>query len=163
VSLPDGRTVDVDTDDPQKAAAAAHKFRLANPAEIPAPQAQPEAQIRSQMDAQNVPTFAPRDPTKTDYPGFANDIGIGAQKVGAGAADIAGMPVDLVTAGLNAGSAVGNAALKYGAGVKKPVLPTITNPVGGSQSIKNAATGVARAFGYPVYEDQRMNDAQRFA
>lgn len=88
--------------------------------------------------------LAPQTPPTTGERAMRG-LNLGVQDVGRGIAELFGAPVDLAAAGLNlAGSGV-NALT--GAGI-----PPITHPVGGSQSIKDAASMAADAVGVPMTE-----------
>lgn len=85
------------------------------------------------------PQPAPAQPAPAQ-PSAMRSLKLGVQGVGQGMAELAGAPVDLTTALVNAPIAVAN---KFGAGV-----PQIQHPFGGSESISNAASGAAQALGY---------------
>jgi hypothetical protein len=94
----------------------------------------PEMTARiSEMTAANMP------PDR----GVVGGLQLGAQAVGAGAAGLAGLPVDIMETILNAGSAAGELGLGlFGADVD---LPEFSGSVGGSQSIKDTAGDAATA------------------
>lgn len=92
--------------------------------------------------------------TGGDNKGVGRALQIGAQGVGRGAAELAGAPVDLAAAALNLSAAAANA---LGGNV-----PYIANPVGGSQSIREAAESVYRATGAPpLVEEAEMSPGQK--
>ena len=80
---------------------------------------------------------------------------LGLQSVGAGVADVAGMPVDLSNAFLN---------LLY-SGVNRlagrEVIPLQATPFGGSQSIRDTATTVAEPLGLETLDREQMTWDER--
>lgn len=102
--------------------------------------------------------YGVRNPRSEPQPGVNDEIlrqlQIGTQGVGRGVAGIAGLPVDLTTAAINAGIALPNLA-----GAE---IPYITNPVGGGESIANmAGSAVETALGDVLIDKQDMTPDER--
>lgn len=102
------------------------------------------------------PQYGPPGP---QAPSAMRSLKLGTQAVGQGMAELAGAPVDLTTALANAPIAVAN---KFGAGISP-----IQNPVMGSESISNAASGAAQALGYEpavpdTLKEKALYDTARF-
>lgn len=148
----------------------------ATPAATPAAPTAPSA-----ADLSGVPTppgatrltvsAAPPVAAPTPQPGFGRSLKVGVQGVGAGLADVAGMPVDLATGGINIAAGLGDMLLgprtqqsldPMAAGSPGgPVLGSIQHPFGGSESIKNAASSVANLFGVDTIPESGMNGQQK--
>jgi hypothetical protein len=114
-------------------------------APAPAPQAEPELTGYVKPDGP-----APL--------GMAKSAQYGLQNVGEGIANLLGAPVDLVAAPIfNAGIYGMN---KVGTNILPGYeeVPFIENPIGGAQSIKDAASSV-----FPTIDDEQVPDLQRLA
>lgn len=101
---------------------------------------------------------------------FGQSLKIGAQGVGSGMASLVGAPVDLATGAINLGIGATNMALgpreqqsmdPMVAGSSGPYIRPITQPFGGSESIKSAASSVASAFGAPPVAKDDMTPGQK--
>lgn len=108
-------------------------------------------------------------PTAMDQ--FTRGLRLGGQATGAGAADIAGMPVDLIDLGANA-TRWGIDQIVQMMGGPAQEHPYQSNPTGGSRSIRDtAAAGVEKAFGPDAIinpedmtpEERVIYEANRFA
>lgn len=110
----------------------------------PAPERSPVGQA--------IDFMTPEDPMRA--------LRLGAQGTLRGAvADTLGMPVDMLTALMNAGIDVGNLIPPlFGSEAQ---MPNITNPVGGSQSIADAGAAGARAVGIPVEDPNALEGSER--
>lgn len=102
-------------------------------------------------------------PSSAPY-GTGRALQVGAQGSGAGLADVAGMPVDIATAVMN----LLPAAAETGANIflpkdKEISLGRIRNPVGGSQSINNAASSVAETAGAHLIDEKDMSPQEKLA
>lgn len=79
---------------------------------------------------------------------------LGTQQVGQGLADLAGLPVDLTTAALNLGGAGINRALGTD-------IPQISEPIGGSESIQNAAGNVFELLGGKLVPQDNLSGPEK--
>lgn len=105
--------------------------------------------------------------------GAQRSLTVGAQGVGRGLADIAGAPVDLLTAAMNgalrlpgaiANVPIGLARLATGYDVPYvPQAPQIENPVGGSDWIAEQAGRGVEAAGLPLVDKDDMSGGERLA
>jgi hypothetical protein len=92
------------------------------------------------------PPQAPQPQAPAESTGAMRGLKIGLQGAGRGLAEVAGAPVDLTTAALNAGiTGVNLASRVIGYDTN---LPTIQRPFGGSQQIADVASSAAQAAGY---------------
>jgi len=97
----------------------------------------------------------------------------GTQKVGKGLADIAGLPVDIMTAAMNFGAGGLNLAgegVEAVSGVEVPDVGYIEKPFLGSDHISESVSSLAEMLGYDPVEDEEMHPsmqllgtAERFA
>jgi hypothetical protein len=83
-------------------------------------------------------------------------VGLGAQGVGRGIADTLGMPVDLATLGINAASGLGSMF------TDEP-LPTVKNPIGGSDSIANTVGKLYEKVGGHIVDPETMPMDEKLA
>jgi len=122
---------------------------------IPPPvQTPPGMEPMPPIGADNRPSFKPKELTpKQKMQKTGRSLQIGTQGVGRGVADIAGMPVDLATAGLNLAKTVPNL---FGA-----EIPSITDPVGGSDWLARQAGNVSEAAGMEPIPAEEMNTGER--
>jgi hypothetical protein len=148
VELPDGTIVEFPDDTAPDVMKSALQKRFGAPTSAqPAPEdvrgpsgipggAQPEG-------------FVGRTTAEPERLGLAKSFGYGLQKVGEGAAAVAGTPVDITTGGLNALIGLGNLFADSPA-------PYIENPVGGSRSIMDAASSI-----FPTIDESQVPSKQR--
>lgn len=100
----------------------------------------------SSQSAQPQPQAAP--------PSVGRRLQIGTQGVGAGMADIAGAPVDLVTGAMN----LGISGINKVAGTE---ISPITKPFGGSEFIRDTASSGMTAVGVPPVEEAAMRPNEK--
>lgn len=85
--------------------------------------------------------------------GPLRSLGVGAQGVARGAADLLGAPVDIGTLAINAALGLGEVVPNLFLSDENEItLPQITNPVGGSEWIANQASQGYEAAGSPLGE-----------
>ncbi|MBK1669960.1 hypothetical protein CKO28_18150 [Rhodovibrio sodomensis] len=165
VQLPSGERVRVQTDDPQAAAKAARTyFEESQQAEGK------RTEIAPPFDpaGENIPWHEqPATQTRPQAPpetgpenGFARDLTIGAQGTGRGLAELAGAPVDIATMALNAGAAGGEKLYEAATG-EETDFGRIENPIGGSQSIRDAATAGAEAVALPLVAEDDLQGEEK--
>lgn len=171
VELPDGRIIEVDTDDPQAAARAARLFLQqeapppAAPSAIP-PGTSPDAMTPEQRNEllalmgrdENLQPLPVEQPTGPQGP--LRSLVVGAQGVGRGLADLLGTPVDLATVATNAAFGGAEWLVNQIPGVDVQ-LPRVTAPVGGSENIAQIAGRAAEAAGAPLVDYDDLNTAER--
>lgn len=171
VELPDGTILEVDADTPEAAAIAARNYMRKNgllkadPGAMPAPPIAGAAPYGDNLNwndpgyvAENTPT--PRVPEPESGPLRA--LQVGAQGVGRGLADLAGLPVDLASMAMDAGGwAAERGARALGYEVE---LPRFTGrAVGGSDSIREGASAAADAAGVPAVPYDEMSGSEQLA
>ena len=103
--------------------------------------------------------------------GAQRSLTIGGQMVGRGLADVAGAPVDLMTAAINgvlqlpgavANLPIGLARVTTGLDIPYvPRPPQIENPVGGSDWIADKVGEGVEAAGVPLVDKEDMSDGER--
>lgn len=165
VELPDGRILEVDAVDEAGAARAAKAFLDREKGAQPAPSpvmAQPQTpDIPSPQQTAGIAIPTPGGPAMPEtttalgrqLSNANRSLQIGAQGAGRGAAELAGAPVDLATAALNAAGWLANKA-----GVS---APQITRPVGGSQQISDLGAAAMDAIGVKPIEESDMSTGER--
>lgn len=173
VELPSGVIVEIDTDDPQQAARAAHGYaqsHLQSHLQSPAPplsgMGPGGADVPWYQQSSQGGVTIPPSPVD---PGL-RPLAVGAQGAARSIADTLGAPADITAMALNAGSG----ALNLGADAAASVLPDwmvpdarlgrISQPVAGSDQIASVFSRMAESAGYPVLDPQRdMNNQEQFA
>ena len=165
VQLPTGETVYIDTTDPEAAVTAGRKiFEQQQTAKglrtTPAPPIGGEDPNTSWM---HQPAPVPGD-SQTDS-SSASRLGrafmLGLQGVGSGLAAIPGSLVDIASLPINLGAAGLEGAINLIPGVDGVKLPRVTEPLGGTQSIRDATAAGAKALGVPIVEPEDMTTGQR--
>jgi hypothetical protein len=155
VELPDGRIIEVDAPDAQSAAAAASKFMRGSAPQQAAPAAPQEAPFTvppvpaPDQNLRNEP--APPEPTKLEQ--YARSFGIGSQGAGAGVAEFAALPLDLVAGGQNL----------LATGINKAFGTSIPMATPASEMIKGGASALATAAGVPVVQQDDMSTPEKYA
>jgi hypothetical protein len=97
-------------------------------------------------------TYAETDPGAWDR--FLRAAMVDAQGVGKGAAEFVGMPVDLLTAAMNLGSA----GINWATGTE---IPQIERPFMGSEMIANTASDGAEMFGLDLIDSDEMTGLEK--
>lgn len=107
---------------------------------------------------------------------IGRNLQVGAQGLGRSAADLLGAPVDLTAGVLTGLSGLANTVSpgieyllnqggEYLTGqspeIDIPEAPRFANPIGGSDSIANAASYLAEMFGYDVLSPEEMNPTEK--
>lgn len=160
VQLPSGEIVEVETDDPQAAAQAArlHMQKQSGGVVSPPTTALPRPPLAAAGQQGGQVNFweqgSPPPPAKE--PTISDNLAFGTQMAGRGLANIAGAPVDLTTLGMNFMSWLGERAVNALPGVDGVQTPRITNPVGGSQSIKDTAAKGAEIVQFPMVDREQL-------
>lgn len=158
VTLPDGRVVSVETDDPAAAAAAAHKFQQGNQAAAPAaPPAPAPAAPQSILDAdpstlpfQNAPGYTPptAQPAEPLPPGLARGtqaVGSGLRKLVFGLPDLAAGATNIGIAGADAASqALGGPSIDFRFGQPSEAFA------------RDVAVPVAESVGFPLVDPEKL-------
>lgn len=87
---------------------------------------------------------------------------VGAQGAGRGLANLAGLPVDLATAGINLGVAGAEGAANLFLDDEDEIsLPRSDRPIGGSENIASTAGTIADTVGVPLVDPAEMTTAER--
>lgn len=133
-----------------------------NPATQTFERAVPAPVVPNEVPPGFVPYSGP-DTARTRYPHNAGTdtrdpneraFELGLQGAGAGIADAVGAPIDLVNAFFNLIYSGANRVL----GTE---IPLVDRPLGGSQSIRDAATAVAEPLGLQVLDQEQMTPDER--
>lgn len=151
VTLPDGRVLDVVTDDPLVAAAAGKKFMANSAPPAQSPDLPPLAMMHER--GQGTPTPEQYQQERADK--------ISTQAVGRGVADLVGTGSDMLETMVNLSGAGGVGLSNYFTG-REDQFPHIDIP-GGSEDISDAVSGVGEAFGNEFIDEQDMTDDEALA
>lgn len=96
--------------------------------------------------------------------GEARPLQIGAQGVGRGLADTAGLPVDLMTLLINAASGAGETVTNWFLDAEDEITtPAVRDPAGGSENLSDLAGEALRAMGVDLIPQEEMTDGERMA
>ena len=189
VELADGTVLEIDTADQATAVQAARKY-MQSRAPQPPPAAPPVQSVEPSpyVPLERTPAV-PRDRLAPEADSYylepnqgptpinrtRRDLAIGAQGVAAGVGSLAGAPVDIASAIINAGAAVANKAVVPAARAAANMLlpndwqlpeindpvPYVVAPIGGSQSIRDAASSAAGAVGVPLVDPATLSTRER--
>jgi len=99
---------------------------------------------------------------------LARGAQVGVQGLGRGLAEFAGAPVDIVSLIMNTGAGLGETGAEWAADALgfEDVdlnLPRVSRPVGGSEWLRDQATGAAEAVGVDPIDELTLSPAERLS